>query len=193
MIAEYIIIIFFSLTVIKIRKRKMNHIEEINIKVPALFIAVFFVQFLASFTGENSLSFISESTARTLFIILHCFSYQIMLIGIALNMENQYMKLLFAGTLMNFIVIFANGMQMPVKVPYNLKNAWENYSYLAYGKDIIHTVMTSKTKLKFLGDIINIDKPYPWPKSVSIGDLVLLSGVAWFFREESTKKSEMEM
>ncbi|PKM49175.1 MAG: hypothetical protein CVV02_17325, partial [Firmicutes bacterium HGW-Firmicutes-7] len=42
---------------------------------------------------------------------------------------------------------------------------------------LTHTVLNESTKLRILGDVIHLPKPYPFPKSLSIGDLFLIGGV----------------
>jgi hypothetical protein len=93
--------------------------------------------------------------------------------------------------MLNFIVILFNGMQMPVRIPPEYARAWENYIYLISGKDLIHTVMTTETRFSFLGDILMLKKPYPFNKTISIGDVFLLLGYGKFILEESKKSPKI--
>ncbi|MBV1758829.1 MAG: DUF5317 domain-containing protein [Dethiosulfatibacter sp.] len=188
MIHELIITIFISLLIVVLRKRKISNLIDIEIKGLPLFVASFLLQFISGLIVKNYYATTIGQFIYTFFPYIHSLSYQLILIGIVLNIEKNYMKLFLIGTLMNFTVILFNGMKMPVRIPPEYPFSWENYSYLAYGKDLIHTALTKDTRLKFLADIIILNDPYPFNKTISIGDIFLLIGFGWFIQEE-TKKS----
>lgn len=188
MIHELIITILISLIIVILRKRKISSLVDVEIKGLPLFAASFFLQFISGIIVKNSNDTTIGQYVYTFFPYIHSMSYQLILIGIVLNIEKNYMKLFLIGTLMNFTVILFNGMKMPVRIPQNYPFSWENYSYLAYGKDLIHTALTTDTRLKILADIIILNDPYPFNKTISIGDIFLLFGFGWFIQEE-TKKS----
>lgn len=75
------------------------------------------------------------------------------------------------GTLLNALVILANGGQMPVD-PLALEKAGLGYlfPFLEEARDGVHTLAGSHTRLLFLGDWIAIP---PLGKVVSPGDLFL--------------------
>ncbi len=185
MIHEMIIIAIISISIALIRKRKISNLENIKIKGLGFFILSLLVQngsiFIVSKYSETSIGmFINDY-----FTWIHCFSYQLILIGIALNLEKNYMKIFFIGTVMNFTVILFNGMQMPVRLPLEMKNSWENFLYLNSSKDLIHTLMDNDTRFKLLGDIIILRNPYPFTKVISLGDVALLIGFFDLIQEET--------
>ena len=108
----------------------------------------------------------------------------------ALNIKKSYMMLFFMGTLLNFIVIAANGFKMPVLVSEILTDVEAKKMYLLTGQDLIHSLLTESTKFKFLADIITLAPPYPFPKTISVGDVLLLSGIFAFWQDifEGTEK-----
>lgn len=167
-----------------------RNISKVKIKGLALFPASFFLQYLSMFIVERY----GDKTAGLLvlehFKWIHLLSYQLLLIGVVLNIKKGYMKILLIGTMLNFIVILFNGMQMPVRIPPEYAKAWENYIYLVSGKDLVHTVMTGDTRFSCLGDIIMLKKPYPFNKTISIGDVFLLLGYGKFILEESKIKKK---
>ena len=92
------------------------------------------------------------------------------------------MKLMFLGTLMNFIAIIFNDFKMPV---YNSEMMTEfeiKKIYLQSGQDLIHSLLTEDTKFKIFADIITLPPPYPFPKTISIGDIFLFFGVFAFWQ-----------
>src|SRR5665647_2860832 len=126
MVQELIIIIIISVFVAIIRKRNLSTIINVEIKGLALFVASFLLQFISVFVVNNLSDTGFELLISSYFPIIYCISYQ----------------LFFIGTMLNFLVILFNGMKMPVKIPQNYEYAWENYSYLMYGKDLIHSALT---------------------------------------------------
>ncbi len=100
-----------------------------------------------------------------------------------LNIKNPFMMLIFLGTLFNFAAIAANGFRMPVYVSDQLLDVEAKKMFLLSGRDLIHTLLTEETKLKFLCDIFTLHPPYPFPKAISLGDVFLLAGVFAFWQD----------
>ncbi len=167
------------------RKKDLKKIGEAQIKGLLLFAIAFLLQFL--FHGLILIAVNAQVTQwlRWIYPWVHMFSYQLILIGILLDIEKSYMKVFFLGAMMNFIVILANGMKMPVYLPIDHVNYASSYAYLATGNDLVHTLMTESTRIKWLGDIIMSRSRYPIEKSISIGDIFLVIGFGWFIQEES--------
>jgi hypothetical protein len=107
-----------------------------------------------------------------------------------LNIKNPFMMLIFLGTLFNFAAIAANGFKMPVYVSEQLFDVEAKKMFLLSGKDLVHTLLTEETKLKFLCDIITLHPPYPFPKAISLGDVFLLAGVFAFWQDLFYKSSK---
>ena len=186
---EVVITLIVSLIIAKIKRNDLKNISNVKIKGLALFPASFFLQYLSMFIVERYGDTAAGLFVSEYFMWIHLLSYQLLLIGVVINIRKGYMKFLFIGTMLNFIVILLNGMKMPVQIPPDYARAWENYIYLKSGIDRIHTVMTDETNLSILGDIIMLKKPYPFNKTISIGDVFLLLGYGKFILEESKKQS----
>jgi len=195
MIQELIIVGLISISVAYFRNKNISNLENIQVKGLGFFIFSLIIQSGGVYVALNYGSSDIGSLINEYFIWIHCISYQLILIGIALNLEKKYMKIFFFGTLLNFTVILFNGMKMPVRVPMDMANSWENFLYLNDSKDLIHTLMNTSTKLNFLGDIFILKEPYPFKKAVSIGDMFLLVGFFVMIQEETkyqTKKKRKE-
>ena len=102
------------------------------------------------------------------------------------------MKLLFIGTLMNFIAIISNDFKMPVFVAEIVSNAETKRIYLQTGQDLVHSLLTEETRFKILCDIITLPPPYPYPKTISFGDVFLLIGVFAAWQESGKKETSKE-
>lgn len=100
-----------------------------------------------------------------------------------LNIKKSYMILFFFGTLFNFLAIAANGFKMPVYVSDLLADVEAKKIFLMSGKDLVHSLLTEETRLKFLCDIITLHPPYPFSKTISVGDVFLLSGIFAFWQD----------
>ena len=100
-----------------------------------------------------------------------------------LNIKKSYMMLIFIGTLFNFLAIATNDFKMPVYVSELLSDVEAKKMFLLSGKDLVHSLLTEETKLKFLCDIITLHPPYPFPKTISVGDVFLLSGIHAFWQD----------
>ncbi|SHJ03012.1 hypothetical protein SAMN02745751_01597 [Dethiosulfatibacter aminovorans DSM 17477] len=183
---EVLITLILSMAIALAGKQyDLKKISKVKIKGLALFPASFFLQYLSMFIVERYGATTAGLLVLEHFKWIHLLSYQLLLIGVVLNIKKRYMKILFIGTMLNFIVILFNGMQMPVRIPPEYAKAWENHIYLISGKDLVHTVMTEDTRFSYLGDIIMLKKPYPFNKTISIGDIFLLLGYGKFMLEES--------
>lgn len=107
-------------------------------------------------------------------LILQLVAYSILLIAIYLNLNLSGFRFIGLGTILNFLVIVANGGQMPVWSKVLTQNMID---YLMAGKSTTHALLTGSTKLSFLGDIIYIPPPYPLAQLVSVGDIFISIGV----------------
>lgn len=110
-------------------------------------------------------------------------SYLLILSCLALNYYSRGMMIAFIGTLLNFIVISANGGFMPVSLKslafagYDISQLTSNYF------DTFHSIIIESTHFTILADIIPIPEPYPFPQVLSIGDLFIMVGVFMFIQE----------
>lgn len=171
-----------SIIVGKVRKGKIGNIEKVELRGWYLFIAAFLLEAAANFLSLRS----SEPVKQFLrgnFIYIHSLSYILLFLCIGLNCKRKSMWLVFAGTLMNFLVIIFNGGHMPVwfegvKIAGIIKP-----DAVEAGIDLTHSFITETTRLKFLADIIPLPRPYPFPKVLSPGDILLAAGVFIFIQE----------
>lgn len=179
-------IIFFSLLSIVtaiitllIQKRKFNlNRYHIRIRGYKVLILAAVIKIAASFlfkkyTNINLLSILS----------LNWIIYIGLLHVSFLNKKKSYMMLIFFGTLFNFLAIVFNDFKMPVYVSELLTDVEAKKMFLLSGKDLVHSLLTEETKLKFLCDIITLYPPYPFPKTLSAGDVFLLAGIYAFWQD----------
>lgn len=188
MIPEIILLSLISIFILKIRGKKLNTITaNLEIKGYQLLLIAVVIEIAAEFIYKN---FSTDSLSETL--SLHWLIYFAILAVTLINFNKTFMKLLFIGTLLNFIAIVANDFRMPVLVTEIIPNAEAKRIYLQTGQDLVHSLLTDKTRFKILCDIINIPPPYPFPKTLSIGDVFLLLGVFVAWQEPKNTKNPIE-
>lgn len=129
-------------------------------------------------------SYMIEFVAPNMFL----FSYLMMAIGLFLNIKHRPIIIMLFGTLMNFLVIFANYGFMPVSRQELVRGGFDFSSVVDGRLDMNHIVSSSRTKLMLLGDMILISRPYPFPQMLSIGDIFMCVGLFAFIFTEMTSR-----
>jgi hypothetical protein len=96
-----------------------------------------------------------------------------------------------AGVMLNGLVILANGGWMPI-APQTVAilgdGAWPVGTHHGTSKDVVWPI--SETRLWFLSDIFVIPRPFPWPTAFSIGDVLIVLGVANFIFQAPSLEAE---
>ncbi len=103
------------------------------------------------------------------------------------NIHLPGLRIIALGMAANFLVIAANLGQMPGALD---KLAAAGYTGPSVGHWSNFTVMGENTLLGFLGDNFLVGRPWPLPSVLSLGDLVIIAGVFWFFQKVMTKPAD---
>ncbi|NLN07802.1 MAG: DUF5317 domain-containing protein [Firmicutes bacterium] len=116
-----------------------------------------------------------------LMIVAYCLVFYVLF----LNIRLPGIKLFTAGTLLNFLVIAANGGTMPVSAT-AIKEA--GLSSTPAGT---HILLSETARLPFLADIIPLRPPYfPFPQVISVGDILLVCGIFLFIQYKMLREEE---
>ena len=118
-------------------------------------------------------------TPRLLGTIVLMASYVCLLAFIAINRWIPAARVMALGLLLNLLVVGVNE-GMPVS-PAAIETAGGRVSELAYQDSAKHHLLDDRDILGFLGDVIPL--PNPVGIVLSIGDVLLYAGVAWFVIE----------
>lgn len=185
MFIEIIIISTISLLILFLRKGKFD-ISNINIEIKGykLLIIMAVIEITAIFLFK-----IFKDNSFLKVLSLSWLIYPVLLYVTSLNIKKSYVKLFFIGTLLNFIAIAFNDFKMPVFISEIYANSQTTILYLESNQDLIHSLLTDSTHFKILCDIITIPPPYPFVKTISIGDIFLLSGIFIFWQEAYLAKN----
>lgn len=110
---------------------------------------------------------------------LYIFSLLMTLLTLLSNVRLPGLRLVTTGMAFNFLAIGANLGQMPGALdkliaagyPGPTPGHWSNFK-----------IMDGSTPFWFLGDNFLVGPPWPLPSVISLGDLVIMVGVFWFFQ-----------
>lgn len=177
-----------TLIYVILTRGNISKIENIEIKKPLFFIIGFALEFgVLNLSGKFPI-------IMSYRLYIYFLDYLMLFIGLWYNRHNKYMIIISIGIFLNFLVIFANGGKMPVSIS-ALKFAGLDYLIpsLTNNSVLTHQVLTSTTRLKFLSDVLALPRPYPLPKTFSIGDLFIASGIFLLLTKAmSNKKKEVK-
>lgn len=173
-----------SLLVGKLRGGSFSNMKDASLEKWYFIVSAFAVEFAAVYIASRGNTFISENM-----LLIHGISYLLLFIGLYFNRRIFAFKVIFLGILLNFIVIMANGGQMPVSGETMVSiGLVDNMNAIKDGRIVTHTLINNETAFSFLGDIFALGKPYPRPKIFSAGDVFMAAGVFLYIQEIMIKK-----
>lgn len=172
----------------KLRGGRIKNLVHIQINGWPLMLASAWIEIAAAYLLQKEIEPAAAWVAQNVWFI-HLLAYGLLFWSLYLNRQERGFKWIFLGILLNFMVIMANGGQMPVDIREIDRELYKTtIERLENGKDMVHRVMDEETRLKLLGDILPLRKPYPFPKSLSMGDIVMIGGIALFIQEKMKEK-----
>ena len=175
-----------SVVVGKLRGGSFSNIKDAALEKWYFFVSAFALEFTAVYLASKGLDIISENI-----LIVHCLSYMLLFAGLYFNRTSMAFRIVFVGVFLNFIVIMANGGQMPVSGEAMMRiGLVDNMQAIKEGKIVTHALINSSTALKYLGDIFVLGKPYPRPKIFSIGDIIMALGVFIYIQDIMIRKTK---
>ena len=168
---------------IAIVSNRWQHLAE-NVKIKGIWLP--FLAFVVEAGIQLTLNRGSDAVRSLIFdyeLTLMVLVYSLLVAFFALNLKTPGVSILLAGVVLNMIVIFSNNGKMPVDIDMALSYGFtQTAEQLKSGLVFGHSAIDSKsTKLDFFADILHLRPPYPMPKSVSLGDLVMDIGVLSVF------------
>ncbi|MCD6406325.1 DUF5317 domain-containing protein [Candidatus Aerophobetes bacterium] len=179
-------VLVISLVVSFLKGGKVGRLAEIEFRKIWLIICPFLLQYVLFLSGEKSFP-IFEKWGNYLYLL----SYMLLLVGIWVNRNIKGMKILGCGALLNFLVIVANRGHMPVSLRALEKAGLTDMMVFLKSKSyIMHTILSENTKLKFLADVIPLPPPYPRPRVVSVGDIIMGGGLFWLVQSYTKRKQK---
>lgn len=173
----------------KLRGGKVLNLSEISIKYGEWMVASGLIEGIAAYIRKAEIEPIWRLVDSHIFWI-HLLTYTLLFCTLLVNRKEKGFVWILLGVCLNFLVIMANGGRMPVDTSHINQALYPaTIALLESGKDLTHSLMTEHTRLKFLGDLIHLQKPYPLPKSLSIGDLWMMLGIFIFIQDKMVVSS----
>jgi hypothetical protein len=165
-----------SLIVGKIRGGKFRCLGQVKIHNWWLFLLSFVIEFGTLFAVSAGIAIVERYS-----MYFHILSYLVLFAGIFSNREYPSMWTVFLGSFLNFLVIALNGGAMPVSLEGLHRAGLDNYArIISTGGIATHQPLTELTKFRYLADIIVLPASYPFPKVLSIGDILISIGIFIF-------------
>lgn len=169
--------ITLSLIIGKLRGGSIRNIGNLYINKWYLLVMSFLVEIVSLLIITRT----NGSLGRFLedkFLFLHIFAYFLLVLCLLMNYREKGLKISLVGSILNFLPILLNNGRMPVSTKaLKFSNLYTQLALLEEGRILTHALVDKSTKLTFLADIIPIPKPYPLPKIISFGDILIALGL----------------
>ncbi|GAV21491.1 DUF5317 domain-containing protein [Carboxydothermus pertinax] len=166
-----------------LKKGSLRHLSETEIRKQWVILSGFLLQLIAMFLYHR-VSFINQSFAFWVVV-----SYLMLIYGCWCNRHLPGIKLFILGTLLNFLVIIANGGRMPVSLDALEWAGLSSYIPLVVEGVTKHQPLTESTLLPYLADVIPLRPPFVFSSMVvSPGDIAVTLGISWFIYKGMVKK-----
>jgi len=162
---------------------RVSNLATTNVKWGWLAPLAFLMQaYLIFFPADRMTGLLS---ARSLLLTA---SHALLLVVVWQNRHLGGVKLIGLGLLLNFLVMALNGGFMPITPEALTRIGYDgNASQLETGYIVGRTknvvVEPGEAMLVFLTDIMVVPRPFPIPTALSVGDLLIVSGVFFFLRQ----------
>jgi len=170
MLAEAVVISFIIGLLSGGSLKRLSHLEMNLMYLPMVAFALEFIG--GKLLSNNYDIFMQNKDLWTLMIEL--LVYMTLSYFFYKNRHLPGMMILLGGTLLNFVVIISNSGYMPVDPTLGIKYGYEtSLAMLKNGEVFAHEVTGESTVLAVLSDWIIIPPPWPMPKTISIGDIII--------------------
>lgn len=165
---------------------KMDNLARVPLRALYLGVVALLLQ-IATF----SLTRFAGSSAALLNAGLHLLSYVLLGVLLWLNWRVPGFAVLGAGMVANLAVIAANKGQMPVVAANLARIGYPEAAVALQAGQIVNNAVLwqESTRLKWLGDIFCLPRPFPFPNVFSVGDVLIAVGVALFFWQSMRQES----
>ncbi len=184
MLGESVVLGLLAATV---KNGNMRFLRYMNVRYLYLPIVAFLLEFACGIIVSRNIMglriFINEY-----YLVVQIMVYTMLVIFCYFNLNKRVFAVILLGIMLNFVVIAFNDGMMPVDTSVALSGGFSlGVEQLENGLIAGHTLLNQETThMAMLGDVINVSSPYPFPKTISMGDIVISAGV--FFFIYNTKK-----
>lgn len=170
MILESIAFIFVVALIRRYNFINAQDFPQKGVVFPLLFVVLQFI----------NIAMVKKGMAAETFRTLNLIGFSLFYLYFGLNWKYKGILLMTLGVSLNLLPMILNGGTMPVDPYYfRMVTSIETYEATFEGYNLMHSLVDQNTVLAFLGDVIPLMPPYPFPKLISIGDITLGVGFCW--------------
>ena len=171
----YVIWLLIGLIVGRLSGGRVAHLARLRLRWLWLVAMALVIQILI-FPIASGNSIVPYGTAA-----LHVASYALLIVWMARNLHVVPIRGLLAGAVCNIITVAANGGYMPASVTALQRAGLEGVAErLLSGETVANVMLMSpSTRLNALGDWLYLPKAIPFSTAFSIGDVLIMIGLAW--------------
>lgn len=181
--------IILSTIIGKINKGKIKNIERLYIKGWYFIVLSFIINIASLLIITKTQGSLADSLKEN-FYIIHISIYLLLIIGLSFNFKELGLSIATIGTFFNFLPLLFNNGKMPVSPNGLISSKLYGQLFLLERNQILtHSLLDNNTKIKVLCDIIPLSAPYPFPKIISIGDILISLGVFILIYTYMTKEN----
>lgn len=179
----YIEIVILGIIIGGLRGGRLANLTEINIR--GWFLILFSLLLSLTPVFLNNIEVLEDMQVYLLF-----FSMIVMLIVVALNLDKKGVWIILMGGIYNLAIMAFNGLKMPVSMS-NLEKAGLTTLFEGIKDGSIVNFVAAETTgaITVFTKFIAVPKPYPFPRILSIGDILMTLGLLFFIVGEMKKTS----
>ncbi len=161
-----------SVAVGKIRGGSLSSLGSMPLKRVEAIVVAFAAEAAILALGLRGVRYAAVAAPYVFFCAYACLLY-----AVWANRSVPWMSLVGLGIALNFVVILANGMRMPISADaLAAAGLGGQAAAIATGRVLTYRLMDSTARLWPLGDVIPLGPPYPVHRVVSVGDIVMAVG-----------------
>jgi len=177
----YIEIVILGIIIGGFRGGRLANLTELNLRGWTLILLSLLVSLSPIFL--SGIEFLENTQVYLLF-----FSMVIMLIVLALNLDKKGTWIMLIGGLYNLMIMVFNNFKMPVSMS-NLEKAGLNtlFDGITDGSIVNYVAAETTGAITVFTKFIAISSPYPFPKILSLGDVIMSLGLLIFIVGEMKK------
>lgn len=164
---------------------RLSNLTDMNIRGWYLILVSIVLSMLPVFL--NGMEAIATTQVQLMFA-----SMVVMVLVVVLNLDKKGVWLILLGGLFNIALMLMNGMKMPVMME-TLDSAGLTalYQGITDGSIVNYVASDAEGIMRIFTKFIPIPKPYPLPKILSIGDIMMSIGLLMMIIGEMKKPSYM--
>ena len=171
----FLLLLAASIVLALLRGGKFSNLSRVHFRLPLLILVGLWIQIIiySSFWQTNL-------QLKPLAPYAYLFSLGLLLVALARNLSLPGMRVVLFGFALNALVIALNGGYMPTTPE---ARAFAGQLILAPGETHNNSIgVGAETRLVFLTDVFAIPKTFPFPNVFSVGDTLIMLGVAYLIQ-----------